>query len=267
MNAIEPMTSAEAAAYAPTWGSYMTGGDPGACMYGFSGGDGRPQDEDHRQAVIRYMTKNLEQVKADPDAYNGEPDDEDDEPAQTADDVIEDIERFLAWMRTCETKDAADGDDAGDGDDDAGPPVINRGTEFRDSNLNIITYGQVLDAIEATDSDPYRMTIKNDVEWAAIAQCVNQGIDSHLEAITDAQQEFDNGVCRVSPANLCVLLRRLSETAYRDDYRFEDRLRNADLGENATTADLLYDAGYSLQAAILQVLGFDEYGKFVGRDV
>lgn len=30
----EAMTAAEAADYAPQWGSYMTSGDPGACMYG-----------------------------------------------------------------------------------------------------------------------------------------------------------------------------------------------------------------------------------------
>ena len=28
------MGAAEAADYAPQWGSYMTSGDPGACMYG-----------------------------------------------------------------------------------------------------------------------------------------------------------------------------------------------------------------------------------------
>lgn len=28
------MSASEAADYAPQWGSYMTSGDPGACMYG-----------------------------------------------------------------------------------------------------------------------------------------------------------------------------------------------------------------------------------------
>lgn len=29
-----PMSASEAAEYAPQWGSYVSGGDPGACMYG-----------------------------------------------------------------------------------------------------------------------------------------------------------------------------------------------------------------------------------------
>lgn len=40
--------------YAATWGSYMTGGDPGACMYGF---DERftMQHEAHRQQCLDWI--------------------------------------------------------------------------------------------------------------------------------------------------------------------------------------------------------------------
>lgn len=39
---------------AAQWGSYMTAGDPGACMYGF-GDDGLPQSEEHRQQCLAYI--------------------------------------------------------------------------------------------------------------------------------------------------------------------------------------------------------------------
>lgn len=62
-------------------------------------------------------------------------------------------------------------------------------TEFTicNSDLVQVPYSTVLRAIEATDSDPFTMTIRCASEWAAIAQCVNQGIDSHLEAICDSK--------------------------------------------------------------------------------
>lgn len=48
------MIRTEAWLYAATWGSYMTGGDPGACMYGF---DERftVQSEEHRAACLRWI--------------------------------------------------------------------------------------------------------------------------------------------------------------------------------------------------------------------
>jgi hypothetical protein len=47
------MTPKQAWLYAASWGSAMTSGDPGACMYGFNE-DCRPQSEEHRQAVIAH---------------------------------------------------------------------------------------------------------------------------------------------------------------------------------------------------------------------
>ena len=39
---------------AAQWGSFVTNGDPGACLYGF-GDDGLVQDEDHRKACLEYI--------------------------------------------------------------------------------------------------------------------------------------------------------------------------------------------------------------------
>ena len=90
---------------------------------------------------------------------------------------------------------------------------------------------------------------------AVNGQAVNEGIDSHLEACycPDRGDQYDGGQrkarklvlchtleCSVSVESLPVLLRRLS--------------------------DLKDEAGPRLASDILTVLGFNEYGKFVGRE-
>lgn len=116
-----------------------------------------------------------------------------------------------------------------------------------------VPYSTVLKAIEAADSDPFTMKIRCKVEWAAIAQCVNQGIDSHLEAcFVSGKDKYDDGRCSVSPESLCTLLRRLGDTYFEasEDHSSED----------------LYDAATSLQSSIFIVLGIDDYGEYVGRE-
>ena len=89
------------------------------------------------------------------------------------------------------------------------------------------------------------MTIRNKKEWKIIANVVNVGIDAHLEAITVSK--FDNGDCEIAPNDLCVFLRRLSEgDVYEDESDWE--------------------VGQSLMDSILNSLGFDDCGKFVGRE-
>ena len=57
------------------------------------------------------------------------------------------------------------------------------------------------------------MMIRSDVEWKAIAKCVNEGIDSHLEAITERSTLNSSiGECVIHPEELHVLLRRMIET-------------------------------------------------------
>lgn len=121
------------------------------------------------------------------------------------------------------------------------------------SQLVNVAYSTVLRAIEETDSDPFTMTIRCKVEWAAIAQCVSQGIDSHLKAcFLKSIDRFDNGDCSVSPHSLCVLLRRLGDTKFCDTDKHN--------------ADDIWDAATSLQSSIFSVLGISEYGEYVGRE-
>jgi hypothetical protein len=66
--------------------------------------------------------------------------------------------------------------------------------------------------------DGYPMTIRCRTEWAIIAACVNEGIDSHLEALTK-RSRFDawSGECLVHPDELHVLLRRLGECEWSEN--------------------------------------------------
>lgn len=120
------------------------------------------------------------------------------------------------------------------------------------SQLVQVNYSTVLRAIELTDSNPFTMTIRCSLEWAAIAQCVNQGIDSYLEAICQPQDVFENGDCSVTPHSLCVLLRRMSDTEFQDT--------------DSHSAEDIWDAAMSLQSSIFTVLGIDEYGEYIGRE-
>jgi hypothetical protein len=121
------------------------------------------------------------------------------------------------------------------------------------SQLVSVPYSTVQRAIELTDSDPFNMTIRCPIEWAAIAQAVNQGIDAHLEACNlQGIDRYDNGICSVSPQSLCVLLRRFGDTEF--------------VGTDKHGAGDIWDAGMSLQSSIFTVLGIDEYGHYVGRE-
>ncbi len=63
----------------------------------------------------------------------------------------------------------------------------------------------------------YPMTIRSKSEWADIAECWNQGIDSHLEAITSrSSANSSTGSIVVHPEELHVLLRRLVELGTED---------------------------------------------------
>ena len=49
------LTPQDAWAIAAGWGSYARNGDPGACLYSFHAGDGRPVSEEHRAACLAYV--------------------------------------------------------------------------------------------------------------------------------------------------------------------------------------------------------------------
>jgi hypothetical protein len=106
-----------------------------------------------------------------------------------------------------------------------------------------ITYEAIRSAMNEL---PFVMDLsRTDAE--TVQRAVNQGIDSCLEAcfVPDRGDSFDyvggKLCCYVSVESLPVLLRRLCED-------FED--------DNASC----------LADSILTVLGFNEYGQFVGRE-
>jgi hypothetical protein len=72
------MTRAEAAEYAPQWGSYMTSGDTGACMYGLDS-LGRPADAVSRNAIVAHIDSDclpfaIEREATGDAEYIGDPD-------------------------------------------------------------------------------------------------------------------------------------------------------------------------------------------------
>ena len=79
------MTPDEAWGYAATWGSYMSAGDPGACMYGFDE-NFEVQSENHRAACLAEMEKNRARVVALPEDF--EPDE-----LELLDDFVETLKR------------------------------------------------------------------------------------------------------------------------------------------------------------------------------
>ena len=63
----------------------------------------------------------------------------------------------------------------------------------------------------------YNITIRSKSEWRDIAECWNQGIDSHLEAITErSTADSHSGEILIHPEELHVLLRRLVELGTED---------------------------------------------------
>ncbi len=125
------------------------------------------------------------------------------------------------------------------------------------TDCGIIPYGAVR---EAMDGEPYTMSLTDEQEIQAVIAAVNQGIDSYLEACfcQERGDRYEGGErkagrltlcrtleCRVSPESLPVLLRRLFDLNAAED---------------------VMDAAMNLADAILTTLGFDEFGKLVGRE-
>ncbi len=77
------MSAEEAWLYAASWGSYMTSGDPGACMYGFDE-QCRPQSEEHRAAVLEYIQACRRHVELEPGDYD--------------EDELEKMDKFVAFI-------------------------------------------------------------------------------------------------------------------------------------------------------------------------
>lgn len=114
----------------------------------------------------------------------------------------------------------------------------------------------------AMAGEPFPMSLTDTDEIRAVIAAVNEGIDAHLEACNCPQRgdRFTGGhrkagklvlcrtlECTVSPESLPVLLRRLCESELGGDTEVQT-------------------AGNQLASDILYVLGFNEYGAFVGRE-
>lgn len=115
---------------------------------------------------------------------------------------------------------------------------------IENSNCCRISYDLIR---KAMNGEAYPMSLVSD-DAAAVERAVNQGIDAHLEACFcpargDRYEWRGHRLeCVVSEESLPTLLRRL--------YDIED-----EEGEAAMLGD-----------DILMTLGFDEYGRYVGRE-
>lgn len=110
---------------------------------------------------------------------------------------------------------------------------------LQNSNLCRITYA----AIREVADEFYEMELVGE-DAEVCVEAVNMGIDSRLQACSIKGRdsyEWVNGrlVCSVSKESLPVLIRRLIEDT---------------------------EEGYSLGESILTTLGFDDCGKYVGRE-
>jgi hypothetical protein len=116
---------------------------------------------------------------------------------------------------------------------------------------------------QAMDGEPFTMSLTDTDEIKAVIAAVNEGIDGHLEACfcPDRGDRYEGGTrkagkltlchsldCVVSPESLPVLLRRLCES---------------DLGGDPE----VQTEGNRLASDILLVLGVNEYGEYIGRDM
>ena len=116
---------------------------------------------------------------------------------------------------------------------------------------------------QAMNGEPFTMSLTDEDEIRAVIEAVNEGIDAHLEACfcPDRGDRYEGGnrkagklllcrtlECSISPESLPVLLRRLCES---------------ELGGDAD----VQAEGNRLASDILMVLGINEYGEFVGREL
>ncbi len=144
---------------------------------------------------------------------------------------------------------------------------------LRQENLCEVEYDAI---IAACNGEPYTMSLTDRREIEVVIKAVNIGIDSRLQACycPDRGDDYGQGErsitatsdakrwkkgdklvlartleCSISPESLCVLLRRL----------FEDMESTGKDGDDA-------DVGMSLASSIMMTLGFNDCGKFVGRE-
>ncbi len=115
----------------------------------------------------------------------------------------------------------------------------------------------------AMANEPFTMSLTDEDEIQAVIAAVNEGIDAHLEACfcPDRGDRYEGGKrragklvlcrtleCSISLESLPVLLRRLCESELGGDPDVQAE-------------------GNRLASDILMVLGINEYGELVGREI
>jgi hypothetical protein len=124
---------------------------------------------------------------------------------------------------------------------------------FTQENMCLVTYAAV---IKAQGEKPFFISTQCQTQANALAAAINRGIDSRLQAVScdsEIVQKYigDKPSAKamqllISPATLPVLIRRLFEGQDMDEETF--------------------DAAHTLGGDIMNSLGFDDTGKFVGRE-
>jgi hypothetical protein len=93
--AVKIILPSELSGVASQWGSFITNGDPGACMYGFSS-DGLVQNEDHRRACLAYIKEHCRKAA---DANVAAGDDPDSQHPE--------LDALTAYLETCPVQGSA----------------------------------------------------------------------------------------------------------------------------------------------------------------
>lgn len=87
------MTPADFWVRAAQWGSYMTSGDPGACMYCFDE-RGAVQSEEHRRTCIEWLHVSCRDMVLHREYENTE------EDAKTLADDLQELDDLIEYLRT-----------------------------------------------------------------------------------------------------------------------------------------------------------------------
>ena len=106
-----------------------------------------------------------------------------------------------------------------------------------------LTWGTLPEAKTINTHGAFPMTIRDKDEWKLVAAVVNQGIDSHLEAVF-CQADASTGEITIEARSLHTFLRRLVEVA------------NEDWGDDPEAIEESRMAG-DLASSIMTCLGYE----------
>jgi len=120
------------------------------------------------------------------------------------------IGKKTGWMKTAQII-------PDDGFADGGEPYTDEEMDLMEKqDKKSFSYGTtpekvIIDAVKNKTPSGFNMHIKNQNDWAVIANVVNKGIDSHLEGFTMSSFDNKTGKCLIHPKEMTIFLRRLYE--------------------------------------------------------